>query len=145
MKLSDRLPLIVLAVAIAFATFGGSLGGCELPLPVVTSAPFPADCLSVLIVEETDARKDLPQSQLDAIMSTEWRQYVYSVGGEYRTLDRHTDVSRDAEKWQAAMAVQRDGVPWVVISNGKDGYSGPLPATTAELTQLIRKYGGDNG
>ena len=33
--------------------------------------------------------------------------------------------------------------PWITISNGKRGYSGPVPETEAELLALLKKYGGE--
>ena len=119
-----------------FATYlnnGGGIGG---------GAPFPANKLSVLIVEETEDRDDLPTSQVSAIESAIWREYVLSKGGEARVLEPEAKLSNE-EPWVApALAVKREKLPWLVISDGKRGYSGPLPENLDGLTAKLKEIGG---
>lgn len=129
--------LVVLALAFLFYRHSDKLnvipGG---------GAPFPAEKICVLIVEETSDRTKLPQAQLVALIGPEWREAVRSKGGEFRQLDKETDVANDAPWVQAAMRVPRDSLPWVLISNGRSGHSGPLPADAAKLLELLARYGG---
>lgn len=110
------------------------------PTPDVDPAPFPSDGLSVLIVEETSKRNQLPSSQLSILMSTQVRDFVEGSGGEIRVLDKDVDAQYAAEKWRLALRKPRDSLPWILISNRETGYSGPLPQTIEDTTELIGKY-----
>lgn len=61
---------------------------------------------------------------------------------EYRVLDQETDVSNMTDVWKTTMARKRASLPWIVVSNGKQGYEGPLPQTTEDTLTLLKKYGG---
>lgn len=112
------------------------------PGPVVPPAPVVADKLIVLVVEETGERHKLPASQLSVLTSLAVREYVASKSGEMRIYDPQADLKNEAGVWRDAMAVPRQSLPWLVVSNGKAGFSGPLPATVDDTLTLLRKYGG---
>lgn len=107
-------------------------------LVVLDSAPFPADRLSVLVIEETEDSTKMPGSQIVALGTL--RQMVEQKGGEYLQLD--DDISLDNYKQWArdAMSVKREALPWVVGSNGRRGFSNPAPKTEAEATKLLEGY-----
>ncbi len=45
---------------------------------------------------------------------------------------------------KAAMAMPRNALPWIILSDGiSDGYGGPLPETEAETIDLIKQYFGE--
>lgn len=133
MRWSTFIGLALFAMA-GWIQFGGS--------SLVSSAPFPTDKLSVLIVEETEDRDDLPTSQVSAIESAVWRGYVLEKGGNVRVLEPEAKLSNE-DPWVApALAVKRDSVPWLVISDGKRGYSGPLPENLDGLMAKLREIGG---
>ena len=113
------------------------------PEPPTPPVP-PAAKLTVLIVEESSRRSALPASQIAAMTSPEVRGWLNDKCGVngWRLLDKDTDVSKASEWWQQAMAVPRTGLPWIVISSATQAYSGPLPATVAEVLALLKKYGG---
>lgn len=116
-------------------------------------APIPVAGLYVLIVEETASRAELKAGQREILLGTapgSVRDYLKShcardTSGrpEFRILDTDDDLSRDSKVWQDVWARPRKSIPWIAISNGKDGFEGPLPATAAECLQLLKKYGGE--
>jgi hypothetical protein len=113
------------------------------PEPPTPPVP-PVAKLTVLIVEESSRRSALPASQIAAMTSPEVRGWLNDKCGVngWRLIDKDTDVSKASEWWQQAMAVPRTGLPWIVISSATQAYSGPLPATVAEVLALLKKYGG---
>lgn len=118
------------------------------PAPPPNPAPIPVDGFRSLIVYESADLSKLPAGQLAALYSQQVRDYLTSkctMGPdgktkEWRTLDK--DVVADSKLWQDAMARPRKSLPWIVLSDGKTGFEGPLPATEADLMTLLKKYGG---
>jgi hypothetical protein len=122
------------------------------PKPPPDPAPIPAAGLSVLIIEETAARSTLPREQLLTMTATgagSVRDYLvtHCVKGpngwpEWRILDKDTDMSNESKFWQDAMKLPRGAeLPWLMVTNGKAGYSGPLPKTQAETLKILKQYG----
>lgn len=132
-KTSDKLALIAL-VWLALSMFDG--GGNPF-----APAPIDAPGLNVLIVEETEARHTLPFAQVVAMGSVEWKEYVKAKSGEWRQYDSEADLKNDDAKWRQAFARPRTSLPWLVVSNGKTGSEGPLPANLDALLSEIKKYG----
>lgn len=121
--------------------------------PQPDPAPLPATGLSVLIIEETAARSTLPREQLETLTAVgpgSVRYYIAdkAVKGpkgfpEFRIFDKDQSVSSESKFWQDAMALKRGPeLPWLLVTNGKGGYSGPLPKTPAETLEILKKYGG---
>ncbi len=111
--------------------------------------PIPADGKRVLILYET---ADLyPQGQVNQFTSTTLREYLRShcspgpVNGtpEFRIWDDDTDQTNMQQVWRDAMALPRGALPQLIVSNGVDGFNGPLPATEAETLAILKKYLGD--
>lgn len=140
------MPLILACVLIWLATRGGVTpepvppGPTPGPTPVVDEAPFPADRLSVLMVEDFNKRFDLPSSQIDLLNSMILRDRVRQMGGEIRSFDKDINAQHEAQKWRDGLAKPRDSLPWILIANGRRGYSGPLPKTVDEAIQLIERF-----
>lgn len=113
-------------------------------------APIPVAGFRVLIVYETAELSKLPPEQLVALNSQEVRQYLqaHCVLGpdgktrEWRLWDKDVNTSGESPLWQAAMQRPRQSVPWIILSDGKTGFEGPLPSDTAALLALLKKYGG---
>lgn len=110
-------------------------------------APLPTDKLAVMIIENEGDRGSLPKGQLESITSTIFRGWVKSQVGKdsggqplFRVYDPTMDLSSEDPFWQNAMKVERKSLPWLLVSNGKAGYSGPLLNTVAENKALISKY-----
>lgn len=103
-------------------------------------APIPGQGLKVLIVEETSARKDLPPSQLAILTSTKLRGWLKEHNGELKTWDQDVDAKYADESWKSALSMPRESLPWIYISNGKSGFTGPLPKSVDETVALLEKY-----
>ena len=110
------------------------------PDSVVVAPPFPSERLSVLIVEETNERFRLPYQQLQVFSSPQLFQWLRTNGAEWHIWDKDVDATRMPDNWRAALAVPREAVPWIVISNRSKGYSGPLPKDVASTISLLEKF-----
>lgn len=114
--------------------------------------------LWVVIVKDGAHLSQLPSSQMQALLSTTVRDYCAThcqkgTDGktpEFKTYDKDTDVSQQTPAIQKAfkLAVEdlkRSGTngPWLAVSNGKTGYSGPLPLTEGAVLDKLKVYGGD--
>ena len=120
------------------------------PNPPGPVPPMPGQGFRVLIVRETADLGTLTPQQVSIFTAKDVRDYLNSKtvleGNQraYRIWDKDTDISREAAHWKEAMARPRTTLPWVLISNGKDGYEGPLPKNVDEMMTLLRKYGEGN-
>lgn len=110
-------------------------------------APIPGEGFRVLIVRETKDLSNLPAAQVAIFSAREVREYLTSKcvleGNQraFRIWDQDTDVSREAQHWRDAMKRPRQSLPWLLVTNGKEGYEGPLPANVPEMMALLKKYG----
>lgn len=127
--------------------------GCNIPLVVVP--PVPVDPAPItesgnrcLIVYESGEIQRYPAEQVVIFTSTKLRQYLNqhcvkdkSGLSEYRIVDDDTEFTGgDDGVWPDAMKIERKALPWIVVSNGKSGFSGPLPSKVDEVIELCRKY-----
>jgi hypothetical protein len=121
------------------------------PGPTPDPAPIPEAGFRVLMVYETGEVQKLPPAQGSVLYSKQIRDYLDSkcvVGRdgktrEWRIWDKDIDTTNETAIWQSAMKRDRKSVPWIVISNGKTGFEGPLPASVSEALALLKKYGGE--
>lgn len=112
------------------------------------NAPFPSDGLAVLIVYETGDASRLSSGHRAIIFGADARKFLdettkTEADGRtpaYRIFDKDVDISVIDNRWKAAMGVARESLPWVVVSNGRTGFSGPLPATVDEFKALVGKF-----
>ena len=152
---------LLLPAALVAATLG--CGCCAKPTPApapvptptpVPPAPSPApiagDGLRVLVVYDDAVSSALPPETLSQLTDTNIRLYLQqhcakTTDGtpEFRFLTTRTDATKLAANWQAAFKRPRTTLPWLVISNGKTGYEGPLGKTAADTLKLIQQYGGN--
>jgi hypothetical protein len=119
------------------------------PTPPVPPAPIPGDGLRVLILYETG--QSVTPGQQAALYGKTVRDYLDAhcvadpeVKGwrAYRIWDKDTVASKEAKWLQDALARPHASVPWIVISNGKDGFEGPLPATADETLSPAQEIRG---
>ncbi len=114
-------------------------------------SPIPAEGFRALIIYESAELSKMPPVQRTILYSKTVHDYLnakcaLSPDGkkkEWWIVDKDTDMSNLAKHWQDAMKRPRTQVPWIIISNGKTGFEGPLPLTVSETVQLLKKYGGD--
>ena len=107
--------------------------------------PIPGDGLRVLIVYEQDDQSKYKPDMIKQLYSLTMRQFLNSVcvkssAGlpEYRVLDE--EVEGEDSIWLTALKRKRESLPWIIISNGKRGFEGPLPAVEAETRKLIEGF-----
>lgn len=108
-------------------------------------APIKEPGFRVLMVFANNTAR--PESQKSVIYGETVRKFLEEkcVSGpdgqkEYRIYPASTDVSEEAKLWQDAFKLPRTGDDWIVISNGKTGYKGPLPANPSDALTLLKKY-----
>lgn len=113
------------------------------PEPVDVS-PVKTSGFRVLLVYESE--QGLPESFAAAAV----REYLNErcAKGEdgrtpdWRCWDRNVDPTEDFAVWQAFWNVPRSSEPWIVVADGRRGFSGPAPVEPEKLLALLKKYGG---
>ena len=106
---------------------------------LTSNAPINVDRLTVVIIEETQDRSRIPPEQLNAINSQRWREYVNKNNGQWRVLDPDTDVHKDEQWVQDAVSLERESIPWLIVSKQRSGSSTPLPLDIDGLMEKIKK------
>jgi len=126
----------------------------EPPDPPEEEPPFEAPGFAIMIIEEASERGRLPAEQVSVFTDPDIRRFVTEVveipGGEgafFRVIDDdYTDFQlrfwpdslRDAYR---SVLTQADGnLPWLAVTDGKSGYSGPLPGNVEETVELLNKF-----
>jgi hypothetical protein len=120
------------------------------PEPKPEPAPIPGDGLRVLVVYESADLSKMPASQVSMLQSKQLLDYLDTncpIGDdgklrEWRIWDKDVPTSNVSKTWREAMLRPRTSLPWIVISNGKTGFEGPLPKTLPETMDLLKKWGG---
>lgn len=124
--------------------------GAPTPTPTPTPTPdpkpdpkvIPTTVLSILIVEESSARSKLPAGKLQAMFAESVDVYVKSKNGTIRIFDKDDNVGMEPAFYRAAFALAKDKtLPWMIISNGRRQYEGPVPDSDSEMLNLLRQYG----
>lgn len=118
------------------------------PGPAPSPAPIPAAGFRCLIVYESAELGKMPDAQKNVLYAKSVRDYLNSkcvMGAdgktkEWRIWDKDTDASAESQIWQDALKRPRSQVPWIIVSDGKTGYEGPLPASVDETLALLKKY-----
>lgn len=103
--------------------------------------PFTVSGYRALVVEESADRPKLPSAQASIFTAPDIRDYVASQKGEIRFFDKDKNTSLDPDEFQEAMKLPRPELPYLFIGNGRKGFKGPLPPSTAEMLALLKKYG----
>lgn len=105
----------------------------------------------VLVIYESSDLPKYPPAQTAVFAASSLREYLNKkcVKGpdgktpEFRIWDKDVDTSNVSTVWQDAMKLQRQSLPWIIVSNGSTGFSGPLPTDVDSTVTLLKKYLGD--
>lgn len=118
------------------------------PVPPEPPAPIPGDGFRVMIIYDEKHLPSIPEDQQSIIYSQAVRDYLNAkcvMGPDGKTHEfrfwPHTTLGGE-KIWQDALARPRSVLPWLILSNGKSGYEGPLPKNVDEFMVLAKKYGG---
>lgn len=126
------------------------------PSPAPVDPPIEGAGLRILIVEESADRTKLPLPQQLIILGQPVRDYlnantVLGADGkrhEWNIWDKDADASKQPKRWSDALAranakakakAAGGKYPWVLISNGKTGYEGPLQDNVDKFMEEVNK------
>jgi hypothetical protein len=136
--------LILIAVLLLFGLTNRSTPlPTPVPVPVVVDdAPFPSEGLTVVVIEETETRMrgELSPGHFAALTSLTVRDWAKEAGAHFRVFDQHTPTAGMTETEAVAFKLKADSLPWIHISNGKTGFTGPLPDGVEATIALMGKY-----
>lgn len=104
--------------------------------------------LHVVIVVESAALAEMPEAQRQILFGMRTRLWLNDncAKGEdgqptWRVLDPDTEFPEGCDAvWCKALARDRTELPWVVVSNGKSGFEGPLPTNINDFLKLVEQY-----
>ena len=121
--------------------------------PTPGPSPIPRDGFHVLIIEETEDRSKLPPAQRNILFDKRVRDYLNTKCATdpevqnwkaWRIYDKDQNLAGENKLWQDALAkYNKHPTPYLVISTGKGGYEGPLPANVDDTLKLLKQYGGE--
>jgi hypothetical protein len=142
MNEQQKKVLVVGVIVLLAVTWWSSRGGDITPRP----KPIEPSEVSVLIVNET--ADDVGD---DVIYAAEIRQWVKghcdkdaNGAPEFRVLDKDADVSKMSQKFQEQFNLAKTKrLPYLAVSNGKQGADGDLPLTVEETLAVLKKWGGE--
>ena len=117
-------------------------------------SPIPLAGFRVLFISESEDSSDfsaMPAAQRDIFYSPEIREYLntHCVKGpdgktaDWRVIDPDASFSSEEQRWKDAAQRPRKNIPWLIISTGKTGFEGPLPANVEDTLKLLKKFGGE--
>lgn len=151
--------LLLLVIGLSSATNQGCITWPDWPIPTPVDpddqdppgpdededepqGPIPLPGLYVLIIEEMDNRSQLPESQLQILRDSKWREYVYNKGGQPLVWDQHVNLDKSLPVWKEVMNLPRERLPWVIISDYPDGGTmQPLPSDLEQFNSLLKRWG----
>lgn len=120
------------------------------PGPSPAPAPIPTAGFRVLMIYDALHPEALTPGQQAAIFGEDSHNYLNSkcvIGPDGKSPERRIwstglDASGESKLWQDAYKRPRASVPWIIISDGKTGFEGPIPADVADTMSLLKKFGG---
>lgn len=130
----SRLALSVLVLLALGLALGGGGKGCTIGKE---PSPFKAEKLTVAVIHDGGNTTNLPlwanntdERSVDA--------FVKGKGGEFRIIEQKSDMTNAADKWKAAMKVERKSVPWIVAADASTGFSQPATTEVEALAALAK-------
>lgn len=143
MRLGNKVALTLL-VLVLWIRFGSN--SAEMPDP-----ERPSKGLAVVILEESEDRGKLPQSQLNILTSDSVREYLNEHCAKddkgnpmWRIVDDDVSMENEPKVLQEGFAKVKavDGRPAMGISNGHKGWDGLLPDNVDKTLAELKKWGG---
>lgn len=143
----NRLPFLIVALAASFMA-GRVSTRVDLPdwinvVPIVVPddpLPVPGEGRHLVVIYEYQDRPTMTAGQREIMDSVLIRKWLADAKWDVRYLDDDTEFTTESEWFKTALSVPRESLPWVVLSNGERGYSGPLPETVEEFKTLVGGY-----
>ncbi len=114
------------------------------PKPDPSPAPIPLAGFRVLFVYESS----VASNTLAIVSAKPIQDYLAAKcvkdgqKSEWAVWDKDVKLDNVKQHWKDAMARPRTTLPWIIISDGRQGYEGPLPKTVDETLTLLKKIGG---
>lgn len=108
--------------------------------PAPDTLPTPADDASpfrVLILYEEDDFGSYPRGQQNLLKSAQLTTWLDDHKAEWRVWDDDVDATNSDQFWQDALKLNRDSLPWLWASKGRDGFQGPLPENYDDAIRLL--------
>jgi len=122
------------SAAVIIIAFSSMIGSQDDSKPSVN-----VDRLSVVIIEETESRSSIPASQLNAMTSIKWRNYIKEKGGQWRLLDQDSNIKKEEPWVKESFELKRESLPWLVVCNIKSVKSIPMPKNIEGLMKEIKQ------
>lgn len=118
--------------------------------------PIAGEGLRVLIVEDVTKRIGLTADQQEIIRSRapgsvlDYLDSHCAKGPDGRTPEWRIindqdpkNLENESQAWRDAFTRPRQKLPWIVASNGRAGFEGPLDDKPADLLSRLKKLGGE--
>lgn len=126
----------------------------SLPIPVIEtdSNPIVGSSRHFAVIYESGDKSSLPDAYrtvIDSVPLRGWlrdKGFVQDGNDTFQFLDPDQNTQYIEDKWFArALALPREALPWVVISDGTKGYAGPMPEvmdseTNAEYLERFKLF-----
>ena len=115
--------------------------------PKPDPAPIPAPGLRVLMVTESK-NPVLTPGQRSVLFSVRVLNHLDKVCVNengwpgYRIYDPNQSMANESKLWQDAMKRPMKSLPWLIISNGKAGWEGPVPDSVDAFLALLKPFEG---
>lgn len=117
------------------------------PTPDV-KPPIDAPGFRVLMIFDAAQKAKLTEAQKDVLEGREVYDFLVkncavdadNKQGAFRVWPSTVNTAGTSKPWADAMKRERKSHPWLIVSNGKTGYEGPLPNTSSEALELLKKY-----
>lgn len=105
-------------------------------------APIDLPGLRVLIVYESADVSRLTIGQIEILRGKKMADFLNAncVKDGWRVLDKDAKFTNPDHHWAKALKRDRTALPWIIVSNGKTGFEGPLTETADQAIELIEKY-----
>lgn len=135
--------LLIIIAALIWSQGGGGIN----PFVPVDPSPIETKARMALIVYESSELSKYPHQQVAAFRGEPLHNYLTEKCDKdedghplFRIWDKDVDQTHLDQVWKDALNVPRDTLPWLIATNGEEGFSGPMPRNTEATIELLKKY-----